>query len=122
MHKGAYKPKNDIEKFKKDLYNNIESEETMQENSNITEENEIEINNCGFFNPQSPLLMILNLTYFILIYPIADFIINDLQYIRKEEENGIYEGEMKSDEKYGYGKFTYKNGEKYFEEWERNII
>ena len=114
MHKGAYKPKNDIGKYKKDLYNNIESEEAMQENSNITEENEIEINNCGF-----------------LIYPIADSIINDLQYIKKEEENGIYEGKMKSDEKYGYGIFTYKNGEKYLGEldknqkiktWKRNII
>ena len=82
MHKGAYKPKNDIGKYKRDLYNNIESEETMQENSNITKENEIKINNCGF-----------------LIYPIADSIINDLQYIKKEEENDIYEGEMKSDEK-----------------------
>jgi hypothetical protein len=77
MHKGAFKSKNDIDKDKKDLYNNIESEETL-EGLNITEESEIEINNYVFF-----------------IYPIANSAVDELQYIKKRKRMLYMKGKAK---------------------------
>ena len=54
------------------------------------------------------------------IYPIAYTLLNNLTYNNKEDENGIYEGEMKNNEKYGYGTYKDKNGDSYKGEWINN--
>ena len=103
IHQAGINIKHDNKKEKIDL-NGTDIDENQKIN---TEASNQEVRNLGLF-----------------IYPIAETIINDLQYKENiEEENYIYEGEYKNDEKYGYGKLRFKNNEKsikYIGEWSSN--